>query len=136
MSAGKQEEVAIQTESDIVGVRRTVREAAAGLGFGITDVTRIVTAASEMARNIFKYAGEGIMRWRLLEEPGRIGIELQFIDHGPGIKDTSLALQEGYTTGEGLGLGLPGAKRLMDELEIQSVVGKGTVITLKKWRMN
>ncbi|EDY17607.1 putative anti-sigma regulatory factor, serine/threonine protein kinase [Chthoniobacter flavus Ellin428] len=128
-------EIAIKSESDIVAARRTVRDAAMQVGFGMTDVTRIVTAASELARNVFKYAGEGAMTWRQLEEPGRMGIELRFIDHGPGIADVQLALQEGYSTGAGLGLGLPGAKRLMDELDIQTASGQGTTITLKKWRM-
>ena len=136
MTETLQGEVSIKTEGDIVAARRTVREVAAGAGFGVTDVTRIVTAASELARNVFKYAGEGVMHWRRVETSGRIGIELQFVDRGPGIPNIELALQEGYTTGAGLGLGLPGAKRLMDELEIQSIVGEGTTVTLKKWRMN
>lgn len=129
-------EVTIKTEGDIVAARRTVRDAAVKAGFGMTDVTRIVTAASEMARNVYKYAREGVMLWRQLEDGGRIGIELQFVDHGPGIPDIALALQEGYSTGAGLGLGLPGARRLMDELVIQSIMGEGTTVTLKKWRMN
>jgi serine/threonine-protein kinase RsbT len=135
-SAVLQGEVTIKTEGDIVVARRTVREAAVQAGFGLTDVTRIVTAASELARNVFKYAREGAMHWRRVEAGGRTGIELQFVDQGPGIPDIPLAMQEGYSTGAGLGLGLPGARRLMDELEIQSVVGQGTTVTLKKWRMN
>jgi serine/threonine-protein kinase RsbT len=127
-------EIAIQGESDIVAARRTVREAAARLGFGVTDVTRIVTAASELARNVYKYAGEGLMRWRYLEDGSRSGIELQFVDQGPGIEDIGRALEEGYSTGGGLGMGLPGARRLMDEMEIQSALGQGTTVTLKKWR--
>ena len=126
-------EIPIKTEGDIVLVRRTAREMAIQVGFSPTDTTRIVTASSEMARNIFKYAGEGLMRWRNLEANNRFGIELQFEDHGPGIADVSLALQEGYSTGDGLGMGLPGTKRLMDELEIQSAVGQGTKVTLRKW---
>jgi serine/threonine-protein kinase RsbT len=127
-------EVTIKTEGDIVAARRTVREIAMSLGFGQTDVTRIVTAASELARNVFKYGGGGMMKWRRAEAHGRVGVELSFIDRGPGIADVSLALQEGYSTGRGLGLGLPAAKRLMDELDIRSVVGEGTTITLRKWR--
>jgi len=119
----------------VVAVRRKVREVAVEAGFGITDVTRVVTAASELARNIYKYAGEGVLRWRHLEEPNRRGVELEFVDHGPGIADIALAQEQGFTTGEGLGLGLPGARRLMDEMDIQSVVGKGTTIILKKWRI-
>src|SRR3989442_15211983 len=134
MNTNPQGEVSIKTESDIVAARRAVREAAVHLGFGLPDVTRIVTAASELARNIFKYAGEGVMRWRQLEAHNRPGLELQFVDHGPGIADINLALQEGYSTSKGLGLGLPGVRRLMDEMNIHSVIGKGTTVTLKKWR--
>jgi len=131
--AGLQGEMLIKSESDLVLVRRAIREAAAQAGFGPTDVTRIVTASSEMARNMFKYAGEGAVRWRGIDSGNRSGIELDFEDHGPGISDVNLALQEGYTTGDGLGMGLSGARRLMNELEIQSVVGQGTKITLRKW---
>jgi serine/threonine-protein kinase RsbT len=134
MNATIQGEVQIQIESDIVAVRRTVREAALQVGFGSTDVTRIVTASSELARNLYKYAGTGVMRWRNLENNGRPGLELQFVDKGPGIADVDLAFQEGYSTGDGLGMGLPGARRLVDEMEIQSAAGQGTTITLKKWR--
>jgi len=134
MTSNPADEIRIQTEGDIVLTRRVVREAATKAGFGNTDVTRIVTASSELARNIFKYAGGGVMRWRSLEDNGRRGIELLFVDQGPGIPDIELAMQEGYSTGDGLGMGLSGAKRLMDELEIQSMVGQGTTITLKKWR--
>jgi serine/threonine-protein kinase RsbT len=134
MNATFEGELQIASESDIVIARRTVRDAAAQSGFGITDVTRIVTASSELARNILKYGGGGVMRWRSVESAGQAGLELQFIDHGPGIADIELALQEGYTTGDGLGMGLPGAKRLVDEMNVQSAVGVGTTVTLKKWR--
>jgi len=136
MSGAPEGEVAIKTEGDIVATRRTVRELAVSIGFGLTDVTRIVTAASELARNVYKYGGGGVMRWRHVQQTDRRGLELQFIDHGPGIADVSLALQEGYSTGKGLGLGLPAAKRLMDEVDIRSAVGEGTQVTLKKWRAN
>jgi serine/threonine-protein kinase RsbT len=131
-----QGELTIKTESDIVAARRTVRDAATQAGFTPTDVTRIVTAASELARNVFKYAGEGVMRWRGVDSDDNPGLELQFVDQGPGIADINLAMQEGYSTSKGLGLGLPGVKRLMDEMEIQSAVGKGTTVILKKWRSN
>jgi serine/threonine-protein kinase RsbT len=104
------------------------------LGFGITDVTRIITAVSELARNVFLYAGSGVVRWRVLNGSDKVGIELIFEDHGPGIADIDQAMRAGYTSGGGLGLGLPGAGRLMDEMEIQSEAGKGTKITVKKWR--
>ncbi len=127
-------EVIIQIEGDIVVVRRTVRETATRLGFGITDVTRIVTAASELARNIVCYAGSGVMRWQILTGNGKLGLELVFVDQGPGIPDIGLAMQEGYSTSGGLGMGLPGSKRLMDEIEIQSQLGTGTVVIVRKWR--
>ena len=134
MNDGAEGEVSIETEGDIVAARRAVRDAAARAGFGVTDVTRIVTAASELARNTFQYAGKGLMHWRLVEDSGRQGLELRFVDQGPGIPDVNLAFQQGYSTGEGLGMGLPGTKRLMDEMEIQSQPGQGTTITVKKWR--
>lgn len=127
-------EIAIKTEGDIVAARRSIRDAAAALGFGQTDVARIVTASSELARNVFRYAGEGTMRWKGLEQPGRVGIEVVFADRGPGIPDIPRAMSEGYSTGGGMGMGLPGAKRLMDEMEIQSAAGEGTTVTLRKWR--
>jgi len=128
------EEIALRTETDIIVVRKSVREAATRLGFGITDVTRIITAASELARNVFLYAGSGVVRCRVLNGSDRVGLELIVEDHGPGIADIDQAMQPGYTSGGGLGFGLPGAKRLMDEMEIESVVGQGTKITIKKWR--
>jgi serine/threonine-protein kinase RsbT len=130
------DEIPIKTEGDIVVARRTIRDAATTLGFGQTDVARIVTASSELARNVFRYAGEGLMRWKALDQGERVAIEIQFIDHGPGIPDISLAMKEGYSSGGGMGMGLPGAKRLVDELEIESVVGQGTTVTLRKWRRN
>ena len=128
------EEVALRNETDIVVARKAVREAAISLGFGITDVTRIITATSELARNVFLYAGSGVVRCRVLNGPDQVGIELIVEDHGPGIADIDQAMQPGYTTGNGLGLGLPGAKRLMDEMEVESEAGKGTKITVTKWR--
>jgi serine/threonine-protein kinase RsbT len=126
-------EVRINSEGDIVTARKVVRDAAMTMGFGVTDVTRIVTAASELTRNVFRYAGSGVMQWCTIEAGGSRGIELTFEDHGPGIPDIERALEMGYTTSGGLGLGLPGAKRLMDEMEIKSQVGKGTKVTVKKW---
>jgi serine/threonine-protein kinase RsbT len=126
-------EVRLHSESDIVMARKTVRTVAGQMGFGLTDVTRIVTAASELARNAFLYAGSGIMRWQVLTTGSGRGIELTFADNGPGIADIEQALQEGYTTSGGLGLGLPGSKRLMDETNIYSEVGKGTTVVVRKW---
>lgn len=126
--------VRIDSEGDIVSVRKAVREAASGMGFGLTDVTRIVTAASELARNVYRYAGTGMMSWHAVEDNGRPGIELCFMDEGPGIPDLEQAMELGHSTDGGLGMGLPGAKRLMDRLEIQSEPGRGTTVTVRKMR--
>jgi serine/threonine-protein kinase RsbT len=134
MTTATQSDVRIADESDIVTVRKTVRDAAGQVGFGLTDVTRVVTAASELARNVYHYAGGGVMRWRTLEVSGRAGLELVFVDQGPGIPDVAQALQEGYSTANGMGMGLPGTQRLMDDFEIQSAVGQGTTVTVRKWR--
>lgn len=123
----------ITGESDIVIVRQFVRDKAKSLGFGITDVTRIVTAASELTRNIYLYAGSGEMIWRELRQRHQIGIELTFQDQGPGIADIEAAMEAGFSTSGLLGLGLPGARRLMDEMEIQSQPGQGTMVTIRKW---
>jgi serine/threonine-protein kinase RsbT len=125
--------VGIESESDIVTARKAARDAAQALGFGVTDVTRIVTATSELARNIFLYAGSGTMLWRRLNEGDSVGIELTFEDNGPGIADIEQAMEIGYSTSGGLGMGLPGARRLMDEMKIESRVDKGTTVTVIKW---
>jgi serine/threonine-protein kinase RsbT len=126
-------EVGIFSEGDVVLARKTAREAANRLGFGVTDVTRIVTAASELARNVFLYAGSGRMIWRVRQGFERVGVELIFLDRGPGIADIPQAMAVGYSTSGGLGMGLMGAKRLMDEMEIDSEVGKGTKVVVRKW---
>ena len=134
MPSPSPDEVAIKTEGDIISARRTIRDAATALGFGQTDVARIVTASSELARNVFRYAGEGLMRWKAVDQGDRVAIEVQFVDHGPGIADLGMAMSEGYSTGGGMGMGLPGAKRLVDEFDVQSAAGQGTTVTLRKWR--
>ena len=110
-----------------------VRDAATQMAFGLTDVTRIVTAASELARNVFQYAGDGVMHWTAVDRNSSVGIELTFEDNGPGFSDIEQAMQRGYSTSNGLGLGLPGVKRLMDELEIVSQAGNGAKVTARKW---
>lgn len=125
--------IRIESEADIVASRRIVREAAMALGFGVTDVTRIVTASSELTRNIFRYAGSGEMRLRSIMQADGPGIELVFEDRGPGIADLEGAMKVGFSTSGGLGLGLPGTKRLMDEMQIDSEVGRGTTVTVRKW---
>ena len=124
--------VQITCEGDLITARKAARTLATKLGFGITDVTRIVTATSELARNIISYAGSGIMRWSPLVMGANVGIELVFEDQGPGIANVELAMKEGFSTGSGLGLGLPGSKRLMDHMEIVSDVGKGTTVIVRK----
>ena len=127
-------EVEVSSENDIVAARKVVRTMATNLAFGLTDVTRIVTAASELARNIYVHAGSGVMRCQKVEHAGGVGMELIFEDHGPGIPDIAMALRDGYTTSAGLGMGLPGSRRLMDEFTIESNVGQGTTIRVRKWR--
>ena len=126
-------ELAIASENDIVSARKTVRNLATELGYGITDVTRIVTAVSELARNVFAYAGSGVMHWTVLDDGGSTGLELIFVDHGPGIADIQEAMRRGYSSVGSLGMGLPGAQRLMDELEITSALGEGTTVRVRKW---
>jgi serine/threonine-protein kinase RsbT len=126
--------VPIHAEHDIVTARRRGREVAESIGFSGTELTLIATAISELSRNIVRYAGQGEMLFWAEQAPGRPGLVVQARDKGPGIPDLALAMQDGYSTGRGLGLGLPGARRLMDEFDIQSELGKGTVVTLKKWK--
>lgn len=133
MSGNLTGELHITSESDIVAARRQIRELTRAMGFGITDVTRVVTAGSELTRNMYQYAASGMVRWRRLEAGGRVGLELVFEDRGPGIPDVEEVMQEGYTSGGGLGMGLPGSKRLMDEMEIESERGKGTRVVVRKW---
>jgi serine/threonine-protein kinase RsbT len=126
----------IQSEDDIVSSRQRAREAARQLGFGAVDQSRIATAVSELARNIVRYAtgGHGEVAIRETSAAGRVGIEIIVADDGPGIADVEQALCDGYTSGSGMGLGLPGARRLMDEMTIDSAVGRGTSVTIRKWR--
>jgi serine/threonine-protein kinase RsbT len=125
--------VAIRTDADVVTARQEARAMGAELGFSSTDLTLLATAISEVARNITTYAGEGEVALRVLNSGGRQGIEVVASDDGPGIADVELAMQDGYTTGNGLGLGLPGTRRLMDEFELQTQPGTGTSIRLVKW---
>ena len=114
-------------------LRQVVRERAIAIGFSLVDQTKVVTAASELGRNTIQYGGGGHARVTLVESGARRGLRLEFIDKGPGIADVSLALTDGYTTGGGLGLGLSGARRLVDEFVIDTAVGQGTTITVTKW---
>lgn len=125
--------VHVSSDADVVAAREKGRELSARLGFSSIDLTLIVTAISEVARNILLYAREGEIVLRLDEDGGRPGILVLARDEGPGIPDVEMAMRDSYSTGNGLGLGLPGARRLMDEFEIRSEVSKGTTIVMKKW---
>jgi serine/threonine-protein kinase RsbT len=124
--------VRVAADADIVTARQVGRQMADELGFSATDSTLLATAISEIARNITNYAGSGEVRISIVERAGRVGIEVVASDEGPGIADVERALQDGYTTGSGLGLGLPGARRLMDEFTITSDAA-GTTVTMRKW---
>lgn len=128
------ETIPIQSSADVVLVRQAVRQAAIALGFGLVDQTKIVTAASELARNTLDYGGGGTATLEPLDAGGRRGLKLIFDDQGPGIPDIDLALRDGFTTGGGLGMGLGGAKRLASEFELQSKVGEGTRVTIVRWK--
>lgn len=127
------ETIPVQSEPDVVGVRRRVREVSAQLGFSLVEQTKVVTAASELARNTVIYGGGGVLQIEMLNGP-RTGLRLIFEDKGPGIADIDLALRDGFTTGSGLGLGLGGAKRLVNEFEVRSRVGEGTTIIATRWK--
>jgi len=128
------ETIPIQISDDVVRVRSRVRALAMSLGLGIVDQTKIVTAASELARNTLDYGGGGEARLEVVEVGLRRGLRVAFEDHGPGIADIELALTDRYTTGGGLGLGLSGAKRLSNEFEISSVLGQGTCVVITRWK--
>jgi serine/threonine-protein kinase RsbT len=128
----KDEIVPVRSSEDIVRVRQAVRTWAIDLGFGLVDQTKLVTAASELARNTVNYGG-GTVRMGALNNAAHSGLQLIFEDDGPGIADVELALQDGYTTGDGLGLGLGGARRLANEFEILSHPGEGTQVRIVRW---
>ncbi len=134
LTTQKPETMSIRAESDIVAVRQAVRRWAVELSFSTVEQTKIVTAASELARNTLIYGGGGTVKLEALTNGSRRGLRLTFEDHGPGIPDVDQALQDGYTTGKGLGLGLSGSKRLVNEFEIDSQVGEGTRVTVTRWK--
>jgi serine/threonine-protein kinase RsbT len=125
--------VPIASAADVVTARQRGRALAARIGFTGSDLTVIATAISELARNILEYAEVGEILVGMAQKGSRVGILIVAHDQGPGIRDVSKALQDGYTTGKGLGIGLPGVRRLMDDFEIVSIVGQGTTVTVKKW---
>ncbi len=125
--------VAINNPDDIVDARKAGHQLALELGFSLTDVTMIATAISEIARNITSYAGRGAVRVAVADREGRKALVVRAEDDGPGIADIERAMEDGYSTGRGLGLGLPGSRRLMDRLIVESALGRGTVIEMWKW---
>jgi serine/threonine-protein kinase RsbT len=134
MPATRSESLAVRTSSEVVQVRHAVRRLAVEAGFSLVEQTKIVTAASELARNMIDYGGGGMVTLEMLEEGARKGLRLTFEDKGPGIPDVQQALRDGFTSGGGMGLGLGGAKRLSNEFEIQTAVGEGTRIRIARWK--
>lgn len=134
MDVRRSETFALATNNDIVIARQKAREWATSLGFRLVDLTKIVTATSELARNTLEYGGGGTMRLDEVQDGVRLGLRLIFEDQGPGIPNVELALRDGYTTGGGMGLGLSGSRRLMDDLQVETQVGQGTTVTTVRWK--
>lgn len=128
------ETISIKAEEDIVLVRQRTRSWAASLGMSLVDQTKIITAASELARNALIYGGGGEAVFEILEDLNKRGLKISFIDHGPGIPDIELAMKDGYTTGKGLGLGLSGSKRLVNDFYIRSTPEDGTTVVITRWK--
>ena len=125
----------LHSDEDVVRLRKQVRDSMVAMGFGLIEQTKIITAASELARNTLRYGGGGEARIARVSDGARQGLELRFIDAGPGIDDIPLALTDGHTSGGGLGLGLGGAKRLADAFHIDTAPGVGTTVTIAKWKL-
>lgn len=134
MSVIRSDTLPLKTEHDMVAARQLVRKLSTEQGFSLVEQTKMVTAASELARNTMIYGGGGEMRWETLIEGARRGLRLMFVDEGPGIPDIGLAMTDGWTSGEGLGMGLSGAKRLVNDFEIVSAPGAGTRVTITRWK--
>lgn len=134
MSVTRTEALELRSASDVVTVRQVVRTWAIEAGFSLVDQTKMVTAASEIARNTIDYGGGGLARVEVLSEGSRRGLRVAFEDHGPGIPDIQQALTDHFTTGKGLGLGLGGAKRLVNEFDISSRIGEGTRVVITRWK--
>lgn len=126
--------MAIEREQDVVPFRNRVKEYAVKIGMSLVNQTKLITAASELVRNMLKYANGGIVLIEVLSQGRDSGIRLVFIDKGPGIKDIALAMKDGYSTGKSLGIGLPGTKRLVNEFDIKSTPGEGTTVSIIKWK--
>jgi serine/threonine-protein kinase RsbT len=134
LSTSTNDVLPLRNEHDIVLARQHVRRLTQELGFGLVDQTKLVTAASELARNAVIYGKGGVVRWEKLTDGARRGLRLHFIDEGPGIPDVQQAMTDGWTSGSGLGLGLSGAKRLVNEFDIDTVIGGGTRVTVTRWK--
>ena len=134
MKAVSSEVMELRTPEDIVITRQAVRKKAVAMGLGIVDQTKIVTASSELARNLLIYGGGGTVQLDVVENDRKLGIRIIFEDRGPGIPDIELAMTDGYSSGNGMGLGLSGAKRLSHEFEILSKVGEGTRVSILRWK--
>lgn len=134
MEVQRSEAHEIRATEDVVRVRQAVRRCAVALGFNLVDQTKIVTASSELARNTLDHGGGGVARLEVLMNGSRSGLRITFEDQGPGIPDIQQALQDGYTTGAGMGLGLGGAKRLSHDFHIESEAGRGTRVTILRWK--
>ena len=134
MAVAKSEAMPVRAPHDVVAVRQAVRRWCEEIGFRLVDLTKMVTAASEIARNTLDYGGGGTVLLERLEADGRPGLRLTFEDQGPGIADVERALQDGFTTGSGMGMGLGGARRLVNEFEIASTPGVGTRVQLTRWK--
>jgi serine/threonine-protein kinase RsbT len=134
MTTSSSGELPLTNEHDIVLGRQSVRRMTQQQGFSLVDQTKMVTAASELARNALIYGGGGVLKWALLSEGARRGVRLTFEDHGPGIPNMELALTDGWSSGHGLGLGLTGTRRLVNEFEIESTVGVGTRVVITRWK--
>lgn len=128
------ENMSIVREVDVIPFRNRLKEYAVKIGMSLVNQTKLITAGSELARNMLKYAGGGMVTIEVVNRGRENGIRLSFVDKGPGIKDISLAMKDGYSTGRSLGLGLPGTKRLVSEFNIESEVGVGTTVTVTKWK--
>jgi serine/threonine-protein kinase RsbT len=134
MSTSSSGELPLHSDHDIVLARQAVRRLTQQLGFSLVDQTKMVTACSELARNALVHGNGGSLLWEVLEEPMRRGLRLAFADRGPGIPNMDLALTDGWTSGTGLGMGLTGARRLVNEFAIESKVGAGTRVTITRWK--
>lgn len=134
MAVVKSDRLSVQNSRDIVTVRNAVRMWSTDLGFNLVDQTKMITAASELARNTVDYGGGGEVTLEMLNDGARRGLRVIFADQGPGINNIELALKDGYTTGSGLGLGLGGSKRLVNDFNIQSEPGKGTRVSITRWK--